>query len=102
MYPLRKAVLREQRRLSLRDRKESWMSSDTRRCCGIDVHKKNVTVCVLPPLGKPEAGVRKRTFRTLSRDLKQLRIEELQGNRDRDGIDRPVLAGGMEHSGRAL
>ena len=97
MYPLRKAVLREQRRLSLGDRKESWMSSDTRRCCGIDVHKKNVTVCVLPPLGKPEAGVRKRTFRTLS-DL----VEELQGNRDRDGIDRPVLAGGMEHSGRAL
>lgn len=44
-----------------------------RRCCGIDVHKKNVTVCVLPPIGKPEEEVRKRTFRTFTRDLKQLR-----------------------------
>ena len=44
-----------------------------RRCCGIDVHKKNVTVCILPPIGKPEVEVRKRTFRTFTRDLKQLR-----------------------------
>jgi len=44
-----------------------------RRCCGIDVHKKNVTVCILPPVGKPEMEVRKRTFRTFTRDLKQLR-----------------------------
>src|ERR1035441_10597149 len=44
-----------------------------RRCCGIDVHKKNVTVCILPPAGKPHEEVRKRTFRTFTRDLKQLR-----------------------------
>jgi transposase len=44
-----------------------------RRCCGIDVHKKNVTVCILPPTGKPEVEVRRRTFRTFTRDLKQLR-----------------------------
>ncbi len=44
-----------------------------RRCCGIDVHKKSVTVCVLPPVGKPEMEVRKRNFRTFTRDLKQLR-----------------------------
>lgn len=44
-----------------------------RRCCGIDVHKKNVTVCILPPIGKPEMEVRKRTFRTFTHDLKQLR-----------------------------
>lgn len=44
-----------------------------RRCCGIDVHKKNVTICVLPPIGKPEVEIRKRTFRTFTRDLKQLR-----------------------------
>lgn len=44
-----------------------------RRCCGIDVHKKNVTVCVLGPIGKPEVEVRRRTFRTFTRDLKELR-----------------------------
>jgi transposase len=44
-----------------------------RRCCGIDVHKKNATVCILPPIGQPEVEVRKRTFRTFTRDLKQLR-----------------------------
>lgn len=49
------------------------MEAKYRRCCGIDVHKKSVTVCVLPPVGKPEAGVRKRSFPTFTRDLKQLR-----------------------------
>jgi len=49
------------------------MEAKYRRCCGIDVHKKSVTVCVLPPVGKPEVEVRKRNFRTFTRDLKQLR-----------------------------
>ena len=48
-------------------------SKKYRRCCGIDVHKKNVTACILPPVGKPEVEVRKRTFRTFTRDWKQLR-----------------------------
>jgi transposase len=49
-------------------------SKKYRRCCGIDVHKKNVTVCVLSPIGKPEeVEMRKKTFRTFTRDLKQLR-----------------------------
>ena len=48
-------------------------SKKYRRCCGIDVHKKNVTACILPPVGKPEVEVRKRTSRTFTRDLKQLR-----------------------------
>jgi transposase len=48
-------------------------SKKYRRCCGIDVHKKNVTICILPPIGKPDVEVRKRTFRTFTRDLKQLR-----------------------------
>lgn len=48
-------------------------SKKYRRCCGIDVHKKNVTVCILAPVGKPEVEIRKRTFRTFTRDLKQLR-----------------------------
>ena len=48
-------------------------SKKYRRCCGIDVHKKNVTICILPPAGNREVEVRKRTFRTFTRDLKQLR-----------------------------
>jgi hypothetical protein len=36
-----------------------------RRCCGIDVHKKSVTVCVLPPRGKTENGVAQEEFSDL-------------------------------------
>jgi len=43
-----------------------------RRCCGIDVHKNSVTVCVLAPAGEHGAP-KKRKFRTYSRDLRQLR-----------------------------
>jgi transposase len=45
-----------------------------RRCCGIDVHKKSVTVCILAPEGKRGVEIRKRNFRTFTRDLKQLRL----------------------------
>jgi len=44
-----------------------------RRCCGIDVHKNSVTVCVLAPVGQRHIEVKKRKFRTYTRDLKQLR-----------------------------
>ncbi len=44
-----------------------------RRCCGIDVHKKSVTVFILPPEGKRDVEIRKRNFRTFTRDLEQLR-----------------------------
>jgi transposase len=43
-----------------------------RRCCGIDVHKKSVSVCVLPPEGQ-QGEVKRETFRTFLRDLKRLR-----------------------------
>lgn len=49
------------------------MEQKYRRCCGIDVHKKSVTVCVLAASGKPESETKKRNFRTFTRDLKQLR-----------------------------
>ena len=49
------------------------MEPKHRRCCGIDVHKKSVTVSVLPPVGKPEVGRHTRKFPTYSRDLRQLR-----------------------------
>src|SRR5215831_9570206 len=48
------------------------MASKYRRCCGMDVHKRSVTVCVLPPDGKPE-GAKRRSFRTFTRDLQQMR-----------------------------
>jgi len=44
-----------------------------RRCCGIDVHKNSVTVCVLAPIQQRHIEVKKRKFRTYTRDLKQLR-----------------------------
>jgi len=44
-----------------------------RRCCGIDVHKNSVMVCVLAPVGQPSIAVKKRKFRTFTRELKQMR-----------------------------
>ncbi|MBV8070520.1 MAG: IS110 family transposase [Acidobacteriaceae bacterium] len=49
------------------------MPSEYRRCCGIDVHKKSLSVCVLPPLGSRGIEVKHETFRTFTRDLKRLR-----------------------------
>ena len=45
-----------------------------RRCCGIDVHKKSVTVCVLPPDGSRSGEPKKKVFRTFTRDLIRLRV----------------------------
>jgi transposase len=49
------------------------METGYRRCCGIDVHKKSLSVCVLAPEGKRSLGVRHEVFRTFTRDLKRLR-----------------------------
>ncbi len=49
------------------------MKEIQRRCCGIDVHKNSVTVCVLAPVGQRHIESKKRKFRTFTRDLKQLR-----------------------------
>ena len=45
------------------------MKDNYRRCCGIDVHKNSVTVCVLAPLGQRHIETKKRKFRTFTRDL---------------------------------
>lgn len=45
-----------------------------RRCCGIDVHKKSVSVCVLPPDGTRSGEPKHKVFRTFTRDLIQLRV----------------------------
>jgi transposase len=44
------------------------------RCCGIDVHKDSVTVCVLIYSGRPEPEVRKREFRTHYKALLNLKM----------------------------
>ena len=49
------------------------MKENHRRCCGIDVHKNSVTVCVLAPSGQRQMEVKRRKFRTYTRDLKQMR-----------------------------
>lgn len=54
------------------------MPPEYRRCCGIDVHKKSVSVCVLPPVGSTGIAVREEKFRTFTRDLKRLRKWRLQ------------------------
>ena len=49
------------------------METVYRRCCGIDVHKKSVTVHVLPPQGQVYGEPLEKEFRTFSRDLRSLR-----------------------------
>jgi transposase len=49
------------------------MEAEYRRCCGIDVHKKSIKVCVLPPVGNRSLAVKEEQFRTFTRDLKRLR-----------------------------
>jgi len=44
------------------------------RCCGIDVHKDSVTVCVRVYAGKPEPDVRKREFATHLKALLDLKM----------------------------
>lgn len=43
------------------------------RCCGIDVHKNSVTVCVLVYSGQPEPEIRKREFATYFKALLNLK-----------------------------
>jgi transposase len=49
------------------------MEPEYRRCCGIDVHKKSLSVCVLPPVGSRTIPIKEEKFRTFTRDLKRLR-----------------------------
>ena len=80
------------------------MKETHRRCCGIDVHQKSVTVCVLAPFGQRHIEAKKRKFRTYTRDLKQMRawLKNCQVTGDRDGIDGPILAAAVELAGRRV
>jgi transposase len=44
-----------------------------RRVCGMDVHQKSITVCVLPPTGSEGKAIRK-TYGTFRSDLIRMRI----------------------------
>ena len=44
-----------------------------RRCCGMDVHKKKLTVCVMSTDGVSPVQVRKRACGTYTREVKKLR-----------------------------
>lgn len=48
------------------------MESAYRRCGGLDIHKKSISVCILPPVGHP-GEAKEETFRTFTRDLRRLR-----------------------------
>jgi transposase len=59
------------------------MNEGYRRCCGMDIHKDTVVVCVLPPAGADGQAVRK-VYGTFRNDLirmrvwlKQLRVTEI-------------------------
>ena len=53
------------------------MPSIYRRCCGIDVHKKSLSVCVRPAVGT-QAPLKEEKFRTSTRDLTRLRVHWLE------------------------
>jgi len=61
-----------------------------RRCCGSDVHKESVEVCVLPPVGMPGH---------LSKRLGAVALvaQAVEGERDSHGVDRGLLATGVAH-----
>ena len=59
------------------------MEKKYRRCCGMDVHKETVVVCVLAPDGQ-EGKPLKKVYGTFSKDLgrmrgwlKQLKVTEI-------------------------
>ncbi len=49
------------------------------RCCGLDVHKKSITACLLIPAGQGETQQEVRRFGTMTRDLLEL-LDWLTGN----------------------
>ena len=79
-----------------------------RRCCGIDVHKKSISVCLLPPVGSRSILIKEEKFRTFTRDLKRLRTWLINCRVPEIVMEstgqywRPVLAAGLEHSRRSV
>jgi hypothetical protein len=49
------------------------MNEGNRRCCGMDIHKDTIVVCVLPPVGGEGQTVRK-TYGSFRNDLIRMRV----------------------------
>lgn len=49
------------------------MKKPYRRCCGMDIHKNTIVVCVLPPDGT-DGQVMRKTYPTLRNDLIRMRV----------------------------
>lgn len=45
-----------------------------RRCCGLDIHKRSITACILNADGSPDKIVKKREFGTYTEALRKLRF----------------------------
>ena len=70
-----------------------------RRCCGIDVHKESVELCILPAVGQTGEPIRKEVRHvSQSVDPDASVAEAVAGHRHRDGIHRCVLAAAVERS----
>ena len=65
------------------------------RCCGLDVHKRTITACVLKWLGS-EWQKEIRQFGTMTKDLLALSDSGWQRLHARgDGVDRCLLEAGL-------
>ncbi len=72
-----------------------------RRCCGMDVHKETVVVCVLPPDGEEGEIVRK-VFGSFRNELADAgMVQAAEDHACRDGVDRRVLDACLECARRA-
>src|ERR1051325_8689675 len=60
-------------RSSSAGRRYEVMNEGYRRCCGMDIHKDTVVVCVLPPVGGDGQAVRK-VYGTFRNDLIRMRV----------------------------
>jgi transposase len=64
-----------------------------KRCCGMDVHKKSVTACVLVIDEDGEFRKQSRYFSTMTRDLKEMAtlVSEPRSRGNCDGGNRSLL-----------
>ena len=72
-----------------------------RRCCGLDVHKKSITACILNADGSPDRIVKKREFATHTDAAKAAVLAVCQpGDARGHGILRSLLEAGVPCAGR--
>ena len=68
-----------------------------RRCCGMDVHKETVVVCVLAPDGEEGKALKKVLWHVPQRSRADAWMAEaVEGDRDCDGIHWGLLETSVE------